>query len=282
MGKGKRSKDRKAEEILQNPEVKTSSKNRTGMWTKVALIAISVILVATLALMFVQSSGILVRVPVVYKSENFKINGAMMQYMFNTQYQNFINTYYSYLSYMGISTSLSLRDQAFDTSAGLLSYFIDEEYKDFKGTWFDYFWALAEEQARETLALCEAAKAAGVELDDADKKEIEASIDSLYTNMDTINEEYRKEYEEHYGQSNYVHFPNMKAYLSSTFGKGVNISDIRKTLELSTLSTKYYNQEVEKILDGIESDDQLVLDYYEEHMNDYNKADYIYISFDAS
>ena len=59
MGKGKRSKDRKNEEVLQNPSTAAKApSNKTNTLTKVSLIVIAVILVATLSLVFIQSSGI--------------------------------------------------------------------------------------------------------------------------------------------------------------------------------------------------------------------------------
>ena len=283
MGKGKRSKERKAEQAIQNPAVAVAN-NKTAKATKIALIVIAVVLVATLSLVFVLQSGLPLRSNTVYESDNFKISGTMMQYMFNAQYQSFLSQYYQFASYFGLNTNLSLKEQKFDPSNNFVSMLMNlsDEYKNFEGTWFDYFWSVTESQAKKTLVLCEAAKAAGVTLDAEDKKEIEDTISAMYDDMDAINEQYRELYSEQYGQGNYIQFNGIKAYLTATYGQGVSISDVRKTLELVQLSAKFYDSEAERLLEEIKSDDDSVIKYYNEHISDYYKADYLTYTFNAS
>ena len=92
MGKGKRSRDNKAIEAVNNAAA-PETKNSVTTWTKVMMIAVALILVASIALIFIQSSGILLRAPSAFSSENYTINGAMMQYLFKTQYNDFYNFY---------------------------------------------------------------------------------------------------------------------------------------------------------------------------------------------
>ena len=283
MGKGKRSKERKAEAALQNPAVAVSN-DRTAKVTKIALVVIAIVLVATLSLVFVLQSGLPLRSNTVYESANYKISGTMMQYMFNAQYQNFLSRYYQFASYFGLKTDQPLKSQKFDPTNSFVSSLmgLSDEYKNFEGTWFDYFWSVAETQAKKTLVLCEAAKAAGVTLDADDKKEINDTIQAMYDDMDAINEEYRKHYSENYGVTNYIQFNGIKAYLTATYGEGVSLSDVRKTLELVQLSSKFYDSEAERLLDEIKADDEAVIKYYNEHISDYYKADHLTYTFSAS
>ena len=261
-----------------------TSKNATYTLTKVSLIVIAVILVATLSLVFIQSSGIILRSNTVMESENYKVSGTMMQYMVNAQYQSFYSNYGVYASSFGLDTTKSLRLQKFDPSNYFVSMFLGlgDEYKDFEGTWYDYFWKTSEEQMKSTLVFCEAAKAAGITLDKDDKAKIDEAIDNLYKDMDTINAENSDYYEKTYGQKNYVTFDGIKAYLTACYGQGVKISDIRKVLELYSLSEKFYNQASDKMLEDIKADKDGILKFYEDNADDYQKADYLSFVFSAS
>ena len=259
MGKGKRSRENKAVETV-NAATAPEKKSSVNIWTNVMLAVVAVILVASIALSVVLSSGIMLRSADAFKSENYEINGAMMQYLFQTQYNNFYNTYYSYMSYFTLDTSKDLRDQQFksSTSSGIQEALLG----DFEGTWFDYFWDLTEKQARQTLVYCEAAKAMGLELTDEDKDNIKSVLD----NYDSDAALYQ--------------FPTTKSYLNAMFGKGITKSDIRNMLTLSELAAKYYEQESGRILDEIKDED--VKKYFEENKSDYLKADYYLFTFDAS
>ena len=263
MGKGKRSRDNKANDILvsaKNPKNKKSG-SIDGL-TKVLLIVVTVIIVASLALTYINTSGILLRAPKAFKSENFEISGSMMQYMFYTQYSAFTSQYSSYLNTMGLNTGISLKAQKCTTTYKTLltNMYGEDVYTD--GTWFDFFWDVASKQAKQTLAFCEAAKASGMELTDEEIAEIDKSIETI------------EETATLYG------FPNTKSYINAMYGSGVNKSDIRKTLLLAELSAKYYEQETERIKNEITDED--VLKFFEENKSDYFKADYYVFTFQVT
>ena len=259
MGKGKRSRENNAVENV-NTAVATEKKSSVNLWTNVMLIALAIILVASIALSVVSSSAVLLRSSDAFKTENFEINGAMLQYMFQSQYSNFYNQYYSYMSYFTLDTSKPLRDQKFNStsSSGIQEALLGE----FDGTWFDYFWSKTEEQAREALIYCEAAKAMGLELDDEEKAEIDGFFDSLASTAATLG------------------YPTTKAYISAMYGQGISKKDIRNTLELTQLAAKYYEQEADRILEEIKDED--VNKFFEDNKSDYYKADYISVKFDAT
>lgn len=267
MGKGKRSKERNAAELIgsvASPKKKDSVK----IWTNAMIITVAVLLVASMALSFVMSSGILLRAPSAFESENFEINGAMMQYMFRTQYNNFYSTMYSYMKYFTLDTSKPLRDQIFNGTSTTGSYqetLLKQMYGDdlyTEGTWFDFFWDITEKQARMLLLYCEAAKAEGIELTKEELDEINAEVKKLDDTALSAG------------------YPSTKAYLYSIYGTGIKKKDVRKVMELTHLATKYYDLESEKILDGIT--DEQVKAFFEEHKSDYLKADYYFLNFDAA
>ena len=260
------------------------SNNKTYTLTKVSLIVIAVILVATLSLVFIQSSGIILRSNTVYETENYKVSASMMQYVVNGQYQKFYSDYGMYASSFGLDTTKSLKLQKFDKTNYFVSMFLGlgEEFDNFEGTWYDYFWKISEDQMMNILVLCEAAKAANITLDQAEKDKIDEEIDNLYKDMDSINEENRKYYEENYGQKNYVTFDGIKAYLTACYGQGVKISDIRKVLELAHLSQKFDTQASADILEALKNDEAAIKSYYEGKKSNYQKADYLSFTFSAS
>ena len=113
------------------------------------IIAVCVILAAVLVIgLSVYTSlgdnGTLLRNKTAAESENFEINGTMMAYFYASNYQS----YYSYLSYLGVDPSVSLKSQPCSYLSG--------------GSWFDYFVSITKTYTDELLALCEGAKAAEI------------------------------------------------------------------------------------------------------------------------
>ena len=263
MGKGKRTRDNSATELFGAAVTpKKKNEDKMGIWTKVLLISVVLIIVASLALTYISTSGILLRAPKAFKSENFEINGAMAQYMFYAQYTNFTSSYSSYMSYMGLDTSKSLKAQTLnDTAKSLLTSMYGTDVK-MDGTWFDFFWSVTKNQATQTLAFCEAAKKDGVELTKEEKDAINESLKAI------------DETAALYG------FPSTKSYITAMYGAGVTRNDIKNTLLLTELSAKYYEAEVTKIEENIT--DEQVLSYFGEHKSDYLKADYYTFTFQAT
>lgn len=210
------------------------------------IITICVILAAVLVIGLtvynrLTDSGYFLRSQTAAESENFEVDGAMMTYFFHSNYQS----YASYASYLGIDTSVSLKAQESSISEG--------------STWFDYFASLTKSYVNELLALCEAAKANGLELDDADMESIDASIDSL------------SEAANSYGYT-------INQYLITAFGAGVNTKDVKNCLELTALAAKYSTQYTESLT---YSDEQLEA-YYDANSADFEGVDVIAITIPAS
>ncbi len=185
-----------------------SKEKKKGILAGVCVILAIVLMIGVITYKNLAESGYLLRREVAAQSDNFEVDGAMMAYFFNNQYQQ----YSSYVSYFGIDTSKSLKVQ--DSVFG--------------GTWFDYFMGVTTDFVGELLSLCEAAKAAGVTLDDEDMASVDSSINQLKT------------YATLYGYS-------FDQYLIMTTGSGVKEKDVRNALELNALATKYANEYQESL-----------------------------------
>ena len=261
MGKAKRSKDKRAAAQLNNPAAAVENRS-SGLALKIALAVIALIVVASLVFAFIQSSGLLLRADYGYKSENFEINGAMMQYLYNTQIHNFVEQYYTYFYYyslMGqtiVDFSKSLDTQKFSATAQSL-------FGAYDGTWGDFFWTSTEAAAKQVLVLCEAAKAEG--LYDKYAEEIEKTVDEDIK----ASKEASKEY-----------YPSLNSYFEYLYGEGVKSSDVRKMEILAQVAAKYYADKSEDYLEAITKDD--VLKYHEENSSKYLKIDYLAASFSAT
>lgn len=221
----------------QNRTLTTEQKSekKKSLITTVCIILAAVIVIGLVAYARLADSGVILRSKTAAKSENYEITGTMMAYLYSSNYQN----YASYISYLGVDTSKSLKSQpcSYTTEAN--------------GTWFDYFVAMTKDYATQLLALCEAAKKNGVELDDSDRADIDASIAAL------------EEAAKNYGYSS-------NQYLAALTGSGVNVKDVRKCMELTSLASKYstiYQDSLTYTNDELES-------YYSENTDDFEGVDY--------
>ncbi len=194
----------------QQAALEKQKEKRNGILIGVAVVLAVILMAGVLVYKNVVDSGYLLRREVAMESENFTVDGAMMAYFFRTNYQQ----YASYAEAFGIDTSVSLKNQA--SSMG-------------GGTWFDYFMNMTEQTVERTLSLCEAANAAGVALDDEDKKNIDAYFDSMKSTASA------------YGYASFDQF------LTLNYGGGIKEKDARHAMELSELANKYYAKFVEEL-----------------------------------
>ena len=263
MGKAQRSKNKKAAEQLGNPSAFVE-KNNTGKGLKIAFAIIAVVVAASLIFAAILSSGILLRADYGYKSENFEINGSMMQYLYHAQIYSFVETYYYYIYYyamMGIELvdfSTPLENQKFSAQAQSL-------FGKYEGTWFDFFWDKTEAQAKQIVVLCEAAKDAGL----YDKYEEEANK--------TVDESIKS-----YKEVAKENFSSIGAYFEYLYGEGVKTKDVREIETLQAIASLYYTDKYEEIKDKTFADKDGINKYHDDNKSDYLMADYVVASFSAS
>ena len=140
-----------------------------------------------------QDSGNFLRTKVAVKSDNYKVDDAMLSYQFYTFYDEI----YSSLGTYGISNNSSLKSQTF--------------YSNY--TWFDYLMNSVVNQVAEYVYYCEWGKANSVPFTDETKADIDSDIELM------------KENAEEDGIS-------FDEYLVSNYGRGVKEKDVRNMLEI--------------------------------------------------
>ena len=171
MSKADRIRRAHAEEIARLQQKK---KSRTPGWVY-GLIAgvIGAVAAVVIVILALQVSGTTLRntVSVVGSGDDdrMEIDNAVMCYYYMTNYSQYVNTYSSYLSYLGLDTSDSLKTQ--------------EYYGGDGKTWFEYFAEAAEKDVCNYLACCEEARLNGMKLEKEDKEFIKDQLDTLIYNI---------------------------------------------------------------------------------------------------
>ncbi len=188
------------------------------------------------------TSGFVQRSTTAMESENYKLSGASMTYLFNTTYQNYVNQLGDYVSMFGLDTSKDLKSQ---TTA----------YGD--GTWYDYFLSQAKMSGEQLLVLCEAAKADGFEVEGL-KDEVDEAIDTMksYAAMYNVTFDY---------------------YIRVVYGNTVNEKVLRQCLEMSEIASHYSSHMMEQYSFTEADWDK----YYEDNKESFLKLDWMTYTFTA-
>jgi parvulin-like peptidyl-prolyl isomerase len=163
---------------------------------------------------------------------------AEYDYFYVSDFTNFCNTYSSYIS-MVMDTSKPLDEQACSFSEDI--------------TWAEYFKNSALSTMKLVTARYEAAKAAGFELSEEARAEIDSYIQSYADNAAA------------YGVST-------DQLLASSFGQGANEKVIRNLLEVSYTADKYG----QSVYDGFTYTDEERETYYQENSEKYDSIHYIF------
>ena len=247
MGKSNRIKSEKAAQPAKTVSTKTNKKKESSTLYSLLVAAIAVFVVVMVVVTTITSSGLLMRASKAIYSDNYKINGNMLKYMFVTKYEQFMNDYSGYMTYLSLDTTKPLKDQKFgeNDDAALLG--------EFEGTWFDYFMSSAKTEAEQMLIYCEVADEKGITLDKDDKKEIDDAISQIGLLANS------------YGYT-------IDAYVTMLYGEGIKVKDIRSTIELSTLAAKCAEEIDAELMDKI-TDDRIAAKY-EDNKQVFNVVDF--------
>ena len=246
MGKSNRIRNDRANASLAGVK---APKKKTGMpsWAlNLITILVTVAILFSVVFMLMTSNGVFGRISTAMRSDNFRVSRNMMDYYFQTQYNNFVSQNSSYLSYYGLDTGLSLKDQYFDTTEGS------------ETTWFDYMMDQTKVQVEEILIYCEEAEERGIELDEEDYEAIDTELETYET------------YAKTYGY-------DTNSYIAQIYGKGMKLKDIRSAMELSALASKC-SEEIGIKLEGDITDDD-INERYESDSQKFNNVDYSYYTF---
>ncbi len=245
MGKAKRTRLQR-EETQRRLNEANEAKRRSRRETIIMIVAVVVVLAVVAGVVFgavfayksVRSTGNYLRNKVAVSSEHFEVNNAMLSYIMYDNFDSSVSTYYYYYYYY----------YGFDYTSALKSQYYDE---DSGTTWFDYFLESAISIAESYLVLCEAAYAAGMELEEVDYLAIDRVIEQIEYAASTVDYE-------------------VQDYIDEIYGVGVKEDDIRDALELYYLALKYDYY----IADNAAATDEEIEEYYTE-----NESDYIYVTY---
>lgn len=246
MGKSNRIRSGRANATLASVKPHKKKQGMPSWAINLITILVVALLLVSVGLNLMIANGVFSRMQTAIRSENYRVNANMMNYYFKAQYNSFVSQNSSYLSYYGLDTSLSLKEQYVNGS--------DEE----DGTWFDYMMNQTTSQVEEILAYCEEAKARDIELDDDDIAEIdeELAMYETYANM--------------YGYTT-------NSYIATIYGKGMKEKDIRNALKLSALASKCSEELGEELKASITDSD--INSEYASNKLDYDLVDYSSYTF---
>jgi len=250
MGKASRVRNAKlaVAELKREEQLALERANRKKKRNNIIIASVSTFLcvafiVGLVLLNWVQTSGTLLRSKTAMKTDSLSVSGTTFNYFFNYQYQNFVNDNSSYLSYYGLDTSTSLKAQQYSEDQ----------------SWFEFFLSQTQKSLNEILILATEAKAQNIELTDSDKKQIE----DFFVTLKEAAEQAGEKYED---------------YIQLAYGKGVNEQDIRKGLEISLLSTRFYTDKI----DSVNYSDKQITDYFNKNKNDFLFVDYKTYTFNPA
>ncbi len=180
---------------------------------------------------------------------NYAFSNAQIGYIIQSSYQNLIYNLQYYgvdLTEYGIDITKSLKDQEY-------------KFDDSIDTWFDYYLESSLATAKEILAICEAANAAGYTLPKEAEDEIGKTIDSY------------KKYAEEANMS-------LEEYFAENLGENITVEVLNGALELSYLAQYYINDCIEKL----DLSDAVLEAKYQEDTKSADTVDYLIIALDHS
>ena len=201
-----------AEKLTEKQLAEQKEAKKLKLYTTLAVvILIALVLIAAYVGISrtVANSGIRERNTVALTIGEKSISNAELSYFYIDEVNNFLNQYGSYVSLLGLDTSVPLDEQI-----------LDEETKE---TWADNFLDAAIESAKAAYAVAKEATANNYTLSDAETASIEQNMSTmaLYASV--------------YG------YADVDTYIKAMYGNGANEKSLREYLELRTLANAYQN-----------------------------------------
>ena len=251
MGKGTRKRlDRQEEKKRQEQvaaEQKQAARRKRRVWIVAAIVA-AVAVLAVGVLLIVREvrrqDGSVLRSQTVMSTEHYTVDGAMMSYFIHAEARAYAAEHASTIAAEGLDTAQDLKAQP---------YTLGSSNAD---TWYDYFAAQATEKVKQYLRLAEGAHKAGITLSAEDDAYLDKQIQVV---RDQAKSENKDE----------------AAFVSETYGLGVNLDDVRRAIDLQMLGARY-RQSMEQ--DQTYTDEELQ-DYYQDHSAKLSTCDYYTITF---
>lgn len=185
------------------------------VFKKVAAIGLPVIIVLVIAIIItvnlLKDNGTFIRSQTVMESDHFKVDGAMMTYLFwDTVNRELEGENASFYKMYDLANVFDIDNPSPFTSE-------DEEKKEEKQTWREYFTAMTTDTMEAMMTYAHYSLSLGKELSKQDHELIDEEIDKIESSASLL------------GLS-------LEKYIHSYYGRGVNKDDIRRTLEIMYLS----------------------------------------------
>ena len=146
MGKSKRIRSDRARDNFASPErfAKDDAAKKAKITTIVLIVVIAAMIISFATLVTLNKTGTFLRSTVVFRSDNYAVDGAMSTYMYYYMYNMYYSYYGEYAMYFVSSSTLK-------------------------------------SSVESMLVLCEAARASGMTLDSEDYADIDKAIDAIKT-----------------------------------------------------------------------------------------------------
>ena len=235
--------DRRMEKRKKEEEKERRSWKRFKIVSIVILAAVAVSIVFSIGTSFYNRYTVLNQT--YFQVGDHDITRLEYNYYFNNVYNNFISMYGSYVSMMGLDTTMDLDEQTYPGNENM--------------TWKDYFDQSAVEQIQQIKAMADEARENGFEYDSSEdmasyETEIAAQAESA-----SVSE---------------------SEYYALMYGDYATPSRIETFVEENLLASAYYNHLVEE---NQPADDEITA-YYEENKNSYDTVTYrsFYFEVDTS
>ena len=180
-------------------------------YTTVFVVVLAVLLVVAITFgvnQTITTSGIREKNTTALTLGQHELSNADLNYYYIDTINNFYSTYGSYATMVGIDVTKPLNEQYINEESGY--------------TWADDFLASAQTNARNTMAVVDAANAAGFTL----SAEQQAAVDSAIDTMST--------YAMLYGYS------DAESYLKAMYGHGASVESFKEYYANSALAEAYY------------------------------------------
>lgn len=235
--------DRRMEKRKKEEEKERRSWKRFKIVSIVILAAVAVSIVFSIGTSFYNRYTVLNRM--YFRVGDHDITRLEYNYYFNNVYSNYLSMYGSYVSMMGLDTTVDLDEQTYPGNENM--------------TWKDYFDQSAVEQIQQIKAMADEARENGFEYDSSEdmasyETEIAAQAESA-----SVSE---------------------SEYYALMYGDYATPSRIETFVEENLLASAYYNHLVEE---NQPADDEITA-YYEENKNSYDTVTYrsFYFEVDTS
>ena len=214
---------------------------------------IAVLFVIVAAVVLLYNSGIFQRKSVALTVDGKDFTAAEVDYFYYGALNNVRSS--SYVSYMGLDTSTSMKSQSLNAMAKMLLGVTSEEDM----TWDAFLKDTAKTNLAQTYLLSEKAKAEGITFDDHMQEELQAVIDSITSSAK---------------QQGY----SLGEYLKLAYGSNMTVSTFKSMYEMGALASHYQ----EEYVDSLSYTDAELEACYEADKNSFDVADYEYIAFKAT